>query len=142
MTTELSQSRIVASKHAKLLSSYWEGALSLRISLQKVVDVSNKFPSDTNIKNIDNEKYLQSIMSNLHALLSRDNKKLEKVNWNDISSLTEKLKFGWKDTVNKWHSRLQYGTENSSKMKTFKKTFWEQVKESLSLKMLLTRFIL
>jgi hypothetical protein len=52
--------------------------------------------------------------------------------WNNICSLQDDLQPRWEETLNKWHSRLNFGSfDATSKMKTFKQTLWQQVDQSV-----------
>lgn len=140
-----SDNRLEASHLSYLHLKTWENALGLRISLQKVIGIVNKFPvlpsliSSEDINHLDG---FTDIISNLYTMLettisdqvaSSKRKRLNvddhpNVDWDDIAKQRESLRMNWKDIINKWHSRLQFGSKDAvSKMKTFKQSFWDQV---------------
>ena len=132
----------------------WETIIGLRISLQRSIDTSNKLPRSDFITDAigKNEKGkeqakevkdgLKHLLGDLNYLLdvqSKDNnnntssskkRKLnEEVKWEDIQRTQDKFRPSWERTVNKWHARLHFGSEQvKSKMKVFNQTIWEQVR--------------
>jgi hypothetical protein len=132
------ESRIEASKLATLYVKTWENALSYRISCQKSLDIVSKLP----VRNlpysedlISNSVY-QEILKNLYDILNKliqgndnvETSSLAVISWEDISTQHDIMKKNWKEVINKWYSRLQFGSKDAiSKMKTFKQSFWEQV---------------
>lgn len=138
-----SESRIHASKHASLQLKSWEQILSLRISLQKVLESANKIPTtDTNNEFISNEssELLESLSVNLYKMLevstgieSSYDESEGPIRWEQIDDLQFTSQEHWRDVLNKWHSRLQFGSKEAvSRMKTFKQTFYEQVDAALA----------
>ena len=138
------ESRIQASKHASLQLKSWEQILSLRISLQKVIESANKFPTieEDNEEFISNEsnELLESTTVSLYKMLevstgaeSSYDESEGPITWEQIDDLQSTSQNHWKDVLNKWHSRLQFGSKEAvSRMKTFKQTFYEQVDAALA----------
>ena len=141
----LSASRL-ASNHLKT----WEKTLGLRICLQKPLDLANKLPlcSDkypTNVveqsndfhKNLKNSLYcIQEILSSeveRCCTYENESKRVKthhsnEVSWGNISDSQDKLQTRWETIMNKWHARLNFGSEkNKAKLKVFNHSLWEQV---------------
>ena len=137
MSVLTNQSRVVASQQALLNLKVWESCLSFRISQQKILEIANKLPildnSSTRIENgfIIDTKLIQSVMGNLYEILQPSpnlKRKRDDVSWEDIVDQYEVNSVKWKDVLNKWNSRLNFGSKDTqSKMKTFRQTLWEQV---------------
>ena len=147
MSVLTSESRINASQQAQLHLKIWESSLSLRITLQKALETANKLPlinctaieSDSVYPSID-ISHLESAIESIFAMLQpqqgpvssaeskRKRKRGENIVWEDISSQHKTNRLKWENVLNKWNSRLHFGSKDSqSKMKTFKQTYWEQV---------------
>ena len=131
----------------------WETIIGLRISLQRSLDTSNKLPgSDFLSSAVSYDKAcrkevsevkgsLRGLLGDLNYLLdvqAKDNgstkkrKITEEINWEDIVRTQDKFRPSWESTVNKWHARLHFGSEQvKSKMKVFNQTIWEQVSEMI-----------
>ena len=128
----------------------WETIIGLRISLQRSLDTSNQLPSREFISQVtDGSKAggqqvaevkdsLKGLLGDLNYLLdiqakdsnssSKKRKINEEVKWDDIIRTQQKFRPSWESTVNKWHARLHFGSEQvKSKMKVFNQTIWEQV---------------
>ena len=118
----------------------WERALSLRISLQKVLDSANKLSyipdhlrSNLDLAELQTKSF--DLLSGVHDVLAtQTNSKKRKLtgdideDWTELCQTQELLQPQWEETINKWHSRLNFGSfEATSKMKTFKQSLWEQV---------------
>lgn len=136
MSISINQSRVVASQQALLNLRVWESCLSLRISLQKILEIANKLPvlesSLTDLESSGVEsKLIQSALGNLYEMLQPSpnlKRKRSDILWEDISDQYEVNSVKWKDVLNKWNSRLNFGSKDTqSKMKTFRQTLWEQV---------------
>ena len=139
------ESRIQASKHASLQLKSWEQILSVRISLQKVIESANKIPiidgDDNNeCSNESSSELLESTTASLYKMLevstgveSSYDESDGPITWEQINDLQSASQNHWKDVLNKWHSRLQFGSKEAvSRMKTFKQTFYEQVDAALA----------
>ena len=129
----------------------WETIIGLRISLQRSLDTSNKLPGSDFLSSAVSDdkagkKEVSEVKDNLKGLLgdlnylldvqAKDNgstkkrKINEEINWEDIVRTQDKFRPSWESTVNKWHARLHFGSEQvKSKMKVFNQTIWEQVSE-------------
>jgi hypothetical protein len=135
-----------AADQAKL----WEEVLSLRISLQKSLDMAGKFPGPETAsllfedKSVHTEvlalrKSLGGLLHQMNDSLScqspspstskkRDRSTSTAISWDEIYQTQKKLRPNWEDVVNKWHARLHFGSEQiKSKMRVFNQTIWEQV---------------
>ena len=140
-----SYSSLAASKMAAEHIKLWEKTLSLRISLQKAVDFGNQLPVEeeetSNAKPsemVDLLTSCQSLVDSLTTMLEdqavapgakkRKRGAIGECSWDRVFEAQQQLRPHWEEVVNKWHSRLQFGSnEAASKMKTFKQTLWEQV---------------
>ncbi len=141
----------------------WEKSLSLRISLQKALDVANRLPvfdlEQVFVGNDDNSDLLRTMQESCRTLLHTSNNILElqvksdrkrrrndcqdeeldiidndndAVTWGRIENNQRQLRPRWESVINKWHSRLHFGSSDAaSKMKTFKQTLWEQIDAAL-----------
>jgi protein AATF/BFR2 len=139
----------------------YEKLLSLRISLQKLIEDGNKFPCKIHhaVEGQDND--ITNLSTNLHiclrdlndilvsqasansdeksSALAKKRKRQDAavstdrfVEWEDIISAQNNLKASWEVSINRWYSRLHYGSEKTqSKMRVFNRTLWEQVDEQL-----------
>lgn len=59
-------------------------------------------------------------------MTSLDNDELDP--WDRISQLQNGLQDRWATVLNKWHSRVSFGSEHAKdKLKVFNRTFWQQV---------------
>ena len=127
----------------------WETIIGLRISLQRSIDTSNKLPNADQISHtVRNDQSganqlaevkdgLKGLVGDLNHLLeiqtegsssAKKRRVNEEIKWDDISKIQQKLRPSWESTVNKWHARLHFGSEQvKSKMKVFNQTIWEQV---------------
>jgi hypothetical protein len=127
----------------------WETIVGLRISLQRSLEAGNKLPGAeflSHAANGDNqpEQHLTQVKDGLKGLLgdlnhllevqakdsssAKKRKVNEEINWEDIVRTQQKFRPSWESTVNKWHARLHFGSEQvKSKMKVFNQTIWEQV---------------
>ena len=131
----------------------WETIIGLRISLQRSIDTSNKLPSADHISHAvrsdqaganqlaEVKDGLKGLLGDLNHLLeiqaedsssTKKRKVNEELQWDDIAKMQQKLRPSWESTVNKWHARLHFGSEQvKSKMKVFNQTIWEQVRLTL-----------
>ena len=128
----------------------WETIIGLRISLQRSIDTSNKLPNADHISHAvrsdqaganqlaEVKDGLKGLLGDLNHLLeiqaedsssTKKRKVNEELQWDDIAKMQQKLRPSWESTVNKWHARLHFGSEQvNSKMKVFNQTIWEQVR--------------
>lgn len=131
----------------------WETIIGLRISLQRSIDTSNKLPNADHISHAvksdqaganqlaEVKDGLKGLLGDLNHLLeiqaegsssTKKRKVNEELQWVDIAQMQQKLRPSWESTVNKWHARLHFGSEQvKSKMKVFNQTIWEQVRLTL-----------
>lgn len=123
-----------------------EKILAFRISLQQTLDIVNQYPlldelelSEEDIKphNYENSNVLNDLLSeSLHALNTQcgsNNEKATKkrksssiISWEEVVKPQNDLHSSWESVINKWHSRVNFGSEKS-KLKVFNQTIWEQV---------------
>lgn len=155
MFANSSENKHVASKQASRQISIWEKSLGLRVGLQKTLDAANVIPLDSNNRKrkaefsqtrLENIEELQEIMRDMVGILNSqvkmskrdrsslkrprfENESNEKI-WSAIEDCNNALKSSWVPIVNKWYSRIHFGSEkNRSLMKVFNKTVWEQIDE-------------
>ena len=144
-------------KVAGLQIKAWEQLLSFRISLQRSLDIINKYPAveDFNILHDNNEDIrntnesllstLGSVADNLVSLLEdqvhSDDKKTKKrvrnssPSWERLSTVDNILQKKWQSVVNKQYSRLHFGSDElHSKMKVINKSLWDQAYHYLNIK--------
>ena len=124
--------RLQASRQASVLLKVWENLLGFRISLQKAFDLGNKLPVNSGVCDLPHADFLIDIVSNLFRMLEVNDlaqgHSNSIVSWDDIMNQRSKLTSKWKNVLNKWHSRLQFGSKDAlMKMKTFKNSFWDNV---------------
>ena len=136
-----------AAQLAQLHLKTWEAGLSLRISLQKSLDLSNRVPVvDSSaagaVEGGVATEELQACLAGVLELLelqrpgesgskkrkfdvhTADNERT----WQHIEEIQADMKRNWKPVVDKWHARLNYGSEKSkSKLKILSSTIWDQV---------------
>jgi Apoptosis antagonizing transcription factor len=127
----------------------WETIIGLRISLQRSLDIGNKIPGAEFLDQFSSSDKqcgqsvvqvkdgLKGLLGDLNHLLevqakdsssSKKRKLNEDLKWEDIVATQQKFRPSWETTVNKWHARLHFGSEQvKSKMKVFNQTIWEQV---------------
>ena len=134
--------RVLASEHANKLLKAWENTLALRISLQKVIEIVNKLPAYDFSEVIGESQIrheIKNTLTSLYSVLSKscgleNNIEMSNIDsveglWNNIDGLNVHMREVWRSVLNKWHTRLQFGSKDSGyKMKTFKQTFWDQVR--------------
>jgi hypothetical protein len=128
----------------------WENTLSLRISLQRSLDVASKLPESktsavlkennevaeeceklcSGLRNLIND-LSESLTSQISDKGEASHKRLRESNditWDDVQLPQKQMRSNWESVVNKWHARLHFGSEQvKSKMKIFNQTIWEQV---------------
>lgn len=127
----------------------WETIVGLRISLQRSLETGNKLPGAEFLSHLatsDNQSEqqliqvkdgLKGLLGDLNHLLdvqakdsssAKKRKVNEEIVWEDVVRTQQKFRPSWESTVNKWHARLHFGSEQvKSKMKVFNQTIWEQV---------------
>lgn len=122
-----------ASKQMKL----WENVLELRIALQVSTDVANKI--DLNESSTAGEHNMFPLFHNMVNLLEvqssnhKAHKKSKKDDeyadaWKQLSTAQNSLKPNWECVINKWHARLNFGSDgNKAKLKVFNQTIFDQV---------------
>lgn len=53
--------------------------------------------------------------------------------WEELEGTQKRLRRRWEETVNKWHARMHFGSEQKkSTMRVFNQTIWEQINVTLS----------
>jgi hypothetical protein len=145
---------ITTSNYAKQQLQTWESLLSFRISLQRSLDLANKlpaFPLDDVLENTDEEdehdlsslrESLKGIRNTLYECLevqtqNPSSKKAKKssistpqsdISWESIIEKQNILEKSWETTLNKWHSRMHFGSEKvKSRLSVFNVNVWEQI---------------
>ena len=121
----------------------WETIVGLRISLQRSLETGNKLPGGefldyaATTSDTQSEQQLSQVKDGLNGLLgdlnhlldvqakdsssAKKRKVNEVINWEDIVRTQQKFRPSWESTVNKWHARLHFGSEQvKSKMKIFR----------------------
>jgi hypothetical protein len=143
-----------AAEQARLNLKAWEAGLALRISLQKSLDICNKLPVFSSGNEADTEggvasEAIQSRLADMIELMEaqqagpqqKGSKKRkfdvlsadEDEIWEHMSSIQSSLDEKWRPIVDKWHARLNYGSEKSkSKLKILSSTIWDQIDRTLS----------
>lgn len=137
-----------AAQLAHLHLKTWDSSVALRIALQRSLDVSNQIPvfkSDTEkyMGGIDSEELCGCLAELISLLemqlpLSREGgtkkRKLDTASadsgqiWEHLESIQSEMRSNWIPVVDKWHARLNYGSEKSkSKLKILRTTIWDQV---------------
>eukprot|EP01039_Chlorochromonas_danica_P009339 gene9339-10307_t len=133
---------LLASHKANALQHLWEETLSLRIALQKPLDLANQLP-----------------VIDLQELFTQEKKKKKKKQeevegedggdddehveeegnpqtlllWSRIENCQNMLQSGWEVTLNKWSARLHYGSEKAkAQLKVFNQSAWDQIENTLS----------
>jgi hypothetical protein len=135
----------------------WEKALALRVSLQKPLDTSGALPISEQDGQVDEtadslstslKKHMidltnvlyesQQLSGELQVPASRKRKNENACAMDDsFDDLWEKAtkvqatlqREKWEPVLNKWHARLNFGSENTkAKLKVFTQTLWSQVR--------------
>lgn len=155
MFAQSSADQLKASSLASEHTRCWEQLLALRISLQKSVDIGNKLPAEDfdDVYQADAELSearsdlcgdLRAILGDLTDVLNvqaenipsdsvfsaptAKRKRSSDILWEDVCASQNHLDSYWEKVVNKWHARLNFGSEqNKNKMKTFNHSIWHQV---------------
>jgi protein AATF/BFR2 len=159
MLCRTSSNKAASSKAAGLQIKLWEKCLSVRIGLQKAIDVANRLPvipeGNEAMGEDDNslESYYAGAKSTIIETLvnmneslamqtapdsssssARNKRKREEEGelspdalWAEISETQDNLRPQWREVIDKWHSRVAFGTEKSSKLKSFNQSLWDQV---------------
>lgn len=119
----------------------FEQLLGLRISLQSSVDLCAKLPL------FESDEFISSDADNASAVLGEALGVLSKplreaagsgsrgssTAWNDIEQPQLVLEQKWKRVIDKWHARLNFGSEHvKSKLKVLNYSIWDQVEDILS----------
>lgn len=146
MFSDTNDNHLSASNLANGHLKVWESALALRVSLQKPLDGSSLLPVGALVDAGDSEIPVK--MKGLGELLAKQIIELTsaldtyagvKRKANEIADLdrqwemtlqtqTQLQKQKWEPVLNKWHARLNFGSESSkAKLKVFTQTMWDQV---------------
>ena len=135
---------------AQQQNSLFGKLLTVRISLQTLLDQSNRlpvlpFPSPFDEETLDEAE--NPYRSGLHVVLGdmldmlnlqaseeklvgkkRRREDSTPISWEEVVAPQEKLRPEWETVVNKWHARNHFGSEQKkSKLKVFNTTIWDQV---------------
>lgn len=135
----------------------WELNLANRIALQKSLDLCNKFPLADNVDKLYKNSSTEGIklaLSELSTILdsqvqneskneTRDSSRKRKFDvlkatdddiWSHLYDTQSTLKRNWRISVDKWHARVNYGSEkNKSKLKVLSTSIWDQVHAGYSI---------
>ncbi|KAJ1413059.1 hypothetical protein B484DRAFT_482413 [Ochromonadaceae sp. CCMP2298] len=153
------QTHLSASLLAKQHLLTFELALALRVTLQKPLDVSGRLPAHLPVSLPGVSHSSAQLTEKVGACLSemvgvldaevgrkelsgqKRNRELERDSegaidldsaWELISSQQQQLQPKWEAVTNKWHARLNFGSEKAkAKMKTFTHSLWDQVGDTL-----------
>ena len=142
----MSSSNLEQSLAAGDQAKSYEKLLALRISLQKVVDNSNKLPvlnDDSSVRHdLENNhnnydeclENCSSALRSLTKLLTEQSSSSfspaddEEMTWERLYAPQKKLREDWEAVVNKWHARLNFGSEKAqSNLRVFNQKIWEQI---------------
>jgi hypothetical protein len=137
-----------ASAAGRLHMRAWDQELALRISLQKPLDICNMFPvSEAGRYDCGSASdELRNVLSDLSELIDlqdhgSSNKKKRKLDfsaasedavWEHLLQTQKQLQERWEPVVDKWHARLNYGSEKSKlKLKVLSTSVWDQINRVL-----------
>lgn len=155
MFASTTQDHISASVLAGLHLRAWEKALALRVSIQKPLDLANRLPAEfavskdskdetsENLIGLTNQlkRQVYDVADLLSSEVQRSSGQAVKSKsvrsetadihtlWDDLYSAQTQLQTTrWEPILNKWHARLNFGSEKTkSKLKVFTQTMWNQV---------------
>ena len=151
LNSETPKAEFKTSRAANVHISAWEHFLSLRMSLQKPLDIANQFPVGNDFSLIVSgsskaKEHSDELIKNMRGTLSSlvtdlvdcsgENVKAVKLGsdsdldqqWKLVSNIISDLRPNWKNVLNKWHSRLHFGSDNvKAGFKVFNHTIWDQV---------------
>lgn len=137
---DLNESSLAAKNELKK----FDKILGLRIGVQRALDIANKLPLKSSIisnndNNDNNNELYEEINNKINHLLSesisllnfnndknnnnndhnsntKKNKKRKKdIIWDDVVSSQSELKPEWERVINKFHSRLHFGSEHKKR---------------------------
>jgi protein AATF/BFR2 len=132
----------------------WDNLVKIRISLQKSVDLGNELPVKESLCD-EKEACASYIRKSLAALggaleeqvpCSTTGSKRKRVDepksfkdqsteqiWKRLSETHNALRPQWKSVTDKWHARLNFGSEQAkSKLKVLNYSMWDQIDEIVS----------
>lgn len=144
-----------SSNKANSIMNEWEELLSLRIALQKPLDLANKLPAyDFNevIKVVDKSEQVElkecqralvkslettavSLLDSLNPTQSQSKRKFSDTDelWEDMMSVQTSLQVNWEKTMDKWATRMHYGSEKArAQLKVFNQSAWGQIESVVS----------
>ena len=150
-----SSSRLTASENAAKQAAVYESSLSMRIHLQKVVDVGNSLPGKSMVSAAKGQSdevigayhklntSLDSTLKQLTSLLetqvpsssssSSSASSKSPMTWEAVVAPQMLLRPHWEATLDKWNARLHFGSERKqSKLKVFNQKLWGQIQIALS----------
>lgn len=148
MFSSTTQEHLTASALAGDHLKAWEKTLAFRVSLQKPLDLANQLPitldyQDAPLESLSEQLHNQvCVLSDLlDQQIVRDEKSLvgikkKKTAVDDDLALWEQLytqqtefqTTRWEPVLNKWHARLNFGSEKTkAKLKVFTQSMWDQV---------------
>lgn len=139
----------------------WDNALALRIALQRPLEAANRFPvsRDGGSAEVGKQGYssgsedaIRGTLSDLYDMLDCQKRsaagseplsnKRRRVDfssasddeiWRSIKDVQTDLRQSWRPVVDKWHARLNYGSEVSkAKLKVLSTSVWDQVDRLVS----------
>ncbi len=145
MSSSSREASVAAGDQAKR----YEKLLALRISMQKVLDSSNKLPvldddsgakknaEENNDHHMECIEHCSSALRSLTKLLTEQSDSAfsagdKELSWAQVFEPQEKLRGNWERVVNKWHARLNFGSEKAqSNLRVFNQKIWEQIDTNL-----------
>ena len=150
-----SSSRQTASENAAKQAAVYESSLSMRIHLQKVVDVGNSLPGKSMVSAAKGQSgevigayhklntSLDSTLKQLTSLLEKQipssssitasSSSKSPMTWETVVAPQMLLRPHWEATLDKWNARLHFGSERKqSKLKVFNQKLWGQIQIALS----------
>jgi hypothetical protein len=139
MELSASRSMPVDATAAKLQQRAFESSLEMRISLQRALEAANALPCGDlfgSMHATDSsgcceiaQQDLRMLLSDLHDLINTDHVDCPIApDWQTLFETQVKLKKSWIPVVNKWHARLNFGSELAkSKMKVFNQTIFDGI---------------
>eukprot|EP01041_Mallomonas_annulata_P000592 gene592-1145_t len=155
LSSNQNQSILASSAGAQIKA--WEQILSIRITLQRTIDLVHKLPNlhdfgllcDSNDDIKDAKSTLSNTMGvlsdNMISLLESQSEKITNKNmdrkrvrdpnptWERLSRADQMLESRWRSVVNTHHARLHFGSEQAqSKLKVLNQSLWDQIDNVLT----------
>jgi len=147
-----SQDSSAAAGQALEQAKAWDNLVKIRISLQKSIDLGNELP----VKQSHSEEkeqcaaYIRKSLTALQGAIEEQlpvpagkgvkrkrteglkDQSTDKI-WQRLSETHDSLRPEWKSVTDKWHARLNFGSEQAkSKLKVLNYSMWDQIDEIVS----------